>query len=216
VGKSSIVNTLRQKKVCKIAPIAGETKVWQYVTLMERIYLIDCPGIVYPQGDSDTQIILKGVVSKFLALCIPENNLFHLLQVRIENVKDPENHVQAVLDRVKDEHLRKHYKLYRKDPSSLSLSRKLEMKPMVWKDAEEFMTKVALASGRLLKGGEPDIKTVAKMILSDFQRGNLPYYTKPPGCEDDDEAGETVDEETREMKEEELAEDIALADVDIV
>ncbi len=27
VGKSSIVNTLRQKKVCKTAPIAGETKV---------------------------------------------------------------------------------------------------------------------------------------------------------------------------------------------
>lgn len=27
VGKSSIVNTLRKKKVCKTAPIAGETKV---------------------------------------------------------------------------------------------------------------------------------------------------------------------------------------------
>ena len=66
VGKSSIVNTLRQKKVCKTAPIAGETKVWQYVTLMDRIYLIDCPGVVYPQGDSDTQIILKGVVSTLL------------------------------------------------------------------------------------------------------------------------------------------------------
>ena len=27
VGKSSIINTLRRKKVCKTAPIAGETKV---------------------------------------------------------------------------------------------------------------------------------------------------------------------------------------------
>ncbi|KIH42987.1 hypothetical protein ANCDUO_27021, partial [Ancylostoma duodenale] len=61
VGKSSIVNTLRKKKVCKTAPIAGETKVWQYVMLMRRIYMIDCPGVVYPQGDSETQIILKGV-----------------------------------------------------------------------------------------------------------------------------------------------------------
>jgi predicted GTPase len=26
VGKSSIINTLRAKKVCKVAPIAGETK----------------------------------------------------------------------------------------------------------------------------------------------------------------------------------------------
>ena len=27
-GKSSIINTLRSKKVCKVAPIAGETKVF--------------------------------------------------------------------------------------------------------------------------------------------------------------------------------------------
>lgn len=116
---------------------------------------------------------------------------------------DPENHVQAVLERVEDEHLRKHYKLYRKDPNAASSSsRKAELKPMVWTDADDFMTKVALASGRLLKGGEPDIKTVAKMILTDFQRGNLPYFSKPPGCEDD-EAEEEMDEEKSELKEEE-------------
>jgi nuclear GTP-binding protein len=27
VGKSSVINTLRAKKVCNVAPIAGETKV---------------------------------------------------------------------------------------------------------------------------------------------------------------------------------------------
>ena len=26
-GKSSVINTLRSKKVCNVAPIAGETKV---------------------------------------------------------------------------------------------------------------------------------------------------------------------------------------------
>jgi len=148
-GKSSIVNTLRKKKVCKTAPLAGETKVWQYVTLMKRIYLIDCPGVVYPQGDTETEIILKGVV-------------------RVENVKDPENHVQGVLDRVKQEHLEKTYKI------------------SAWEDAEDFMTKIAKASGRLIKGGEPDIPTVAKMVLNDFQRGRLPFYTRPPGCDDEE------------------------------
>jgi len=29
---------------------------------MRRIYLIDCPGVVYPTGDTDTEIVLKGVV----------------------------------------------------------------------------------------------------------------------------------------------------------
>ena len=46
-----------------MAPIPGETKVWQYITLMKRIFLIDCPGVVYHRtDDSDTQAVLKGVV----------------------------------------------------------------------------------------------------------------------------------------------------------
>lgn len=29
---------------------------------MRRIYLIDCPGVVHPSGDTETEIVLKGVV----------------------------------------------------------------------------------------------------------------------------------------------------------
>ena len=35
VGKSSIINTLRKKKVCKTAPIAGETKVGEYISFCD-------------------------------------------------------------------------------------------------------------------------------------------------------------------------------------
>ena len=35
VGKSSIINTLRAKKVCNVAPIAGETKVTSCPCLLE-------------------------------------------------------------------------------------------------------------------------------------------------------------------------------------
>ncbi|XP_017365244.1 nucleolar GTP-binding protein 2 isoform X5 [Cebus imitator] len=93
VGKSSVINTLRSKKVCNVAPIAGETKVWQYITLMRRIFLIDCPGVVYPSEDSETDIVLKGV------------------------------------------------------------------------------------------GGEPDLQTVGKMVLNDWQRGRIPFFVKPPNAE---------------------------------
>ena len=49
--------------MCNVAPIPGETKVWQYITLMKRIFLIDCPGIVYNgTTDTDSDIVLKGVV----------------------------------------------------------------------------------------------------------------------------------------------------------
>lgn len=52
VGKSSVINTLRKKQVCKVAPVPGETKVWQYISLTKRINLIDCPGIVYNSDDT--------------------------------------------------------------------------------------------------------------------------------------------------------------------
>ncbi|CAL0326567.1 unnamed protein product [Lupinus luteus] len=61
VGKSSVINTLRTKNVCKVAPIPGETKVWQYITLTKRIFLIDCPGVVYHNKDTETDVVLKGV-----------------------------------------------------------------------------------------------------------------------------------------------------------
>ena len=86
VGKSSIINTLRKKSVAKVAPIAGETKVWQYVTLMKRIYLIDCPGIVPPsRNDRDVDLVMRGVV-------------------RIENVDNPAQYMEDILERVQPRH----------------------------------------------------------------------------------------------------------------
>lgn len=39
---------------------------------MRRIFLIDCPGVVYPSEDSETDIVLKGVVS----ILVPRGSLF--------------------------------------------------------------------------------------------------------------------------------------------
>lgn len=35
----------------------------------------------------------------------------------------------------------------------------------------------------VIKGGESNLASVAKMVLNDFQRGKLPYYVLPPGCD---------------------------------
>jgi len=59
VGKSSIINTLKNKKVCVAAPIPGQTKVWQYVKLFGNVFLVDSPGVVYPNNDSEEEIVLK-------------------------------------------------------------------------------------------------------------------------------------------------------------
>ena len=153
MGKSSVINTLRKKKVCTVAPIPGETKVWQYITLMKRIYLIDCPGVVPPnQGDSPEDILLKGVV-------------------RVENVQNPEQYIAAVLRKTKPQHIERTYDV--RDFNS----------------STEFLEVLARKGGRLLKGGEADVDGVAKMVLNDFLRGKIPWFTPPPVSESQEEKG---------------------------
>ncbi|KHN36808.1 Nucleolar GTP-binding protein 2 [Glycine soja] len=147
VGKSSVINTLRTKNVCKVAPIPGETKVWQYITLTKRIFLIDCPGVVYHNNDTETDVVLKGVV-------------------RVTNLKDAADHIGEVLKRVKKEHLERAYKIKE------------------WDDENDFLLQLCKSSGKLLKGGEPDLMTAAKMILHDWQRGRIPFFVSPPRVED--------------------------------
>lgn len=152
-GKSSIINTLRKKKVCTVAPIPGETKVWQYITLMKRIYLIDCPGVVPPSiTDTPQDILLRGVV-------------------RVENVENPEQYIPAVLEKTKPQHIERTYSL------------------KGYKDHIEFLELLARKGGRLLRGGEPDLDGVAKMVLNDFLRGKIPWYTPPPILEGSEENG---------------------------
>ncbi|KAH7353937.1 NGP1NT domain-containing protein [Plectosphaerella cucumerina] len=144
VGKSSVVNTLKSKKVANVAPIPGETKVWQYITLTKKIYLIDCPGIVPPnQNDTPQDLVLRGTV-------------------RVENVENPEQYIDGMLKRVKQHHLERTYLM------------------KGWNNHVEFLEMIARKSGKLLKGGEPDLDGVAKTVLNDFVRGKIPHFIPPP------------------------------------
>jgi len=167
VGKSSVINTVKSGKVCRVAPIPGETKVrffrlrwgctrsnliskvWQYITLTRKIYLIDCPGIV-PASAQDTQTakVLKGVV-------------------RVEALSTPSEHIPSLLSRVKPVYLARTYNL--EVPES--------GEPF---GPDEVLDKLARMKGRLLKGGEPDLDGVAKILLSDWVRGKIPYFVPPP------------------------------------
>lgn len=57
---------------------------------MKRIFLIDCPGVVYPSAETDAEKVLKGVV-------------------RVELVTNPEDYCEDVLKRVRKEYLAKTY-----------------------------------------------------------------------------------------------------------
>lgn len=107
VGKSSVINTLISKKSCKVAPVPGETKIWQYITLFRNIYLIDCPGVVVDTaGDTETDSVLKGVV-------------------RAERLECPEEFVDAICNAVKREHIAAMYGLAKNGEDSWTNSEDL-------------------------------------------------------------------------------------------
>lgn len=166
VGKSSIINAIKSKKVCKVAPIPGETKVWQYITLFKNVFLIDCPGIVYPdkkaKGDEEeekfdgerklrleAELIIKGVV-------------------RAERLDNPEEYISYILDKVTIKNLIATYGVEEEDCVS----------------SERFLRKLAIKRGRLLKGGEPDFRSVAQQVIYDLQRGKIAYYVVPKELQD--------------------------------
>lgn len=80
VGKSSIINTLRRRVVCSVAPVPGQTKVYQYITLTKKIYLIDSPGVV-PTSTLE-EAVLRGAM-------------------RVENIEDPEYYFTKIYERAK-------------------------------------------------------------------------------------------------------------------
>jgi nuclear GTP-binding protein len=106
--------------------------------------------------------------------------------VRAERLDHPADFVAPILDRVKKEYITKQYGV------------------QDWEAGNhmDFLTQYAQRTGKLVKGGEPDINCVAVQVINDWQRGKIPYFVPPPksvegdegndeeedGAEDDDDA----------------------------
>ena len=91
--------------------------------------------------------------------------------VRVENVENPEQYIGAVLRKTKPQHIERTYDV------------------RGFNNATEFLELLARKGGRLLKGGEADVDGVAKMVLNDFIRGKIPWFTPPPVVEGAEERG---------------------------
>lgn len=92
--------------------------------------------------------------------------------VRSERIPDPESFIQPILERVQKKHLADIFGV------------------LSWTDSDDFITQVAEKTGKLLARGEPDVNNVCKAIINDWQRGNIPYFTRPPKF--DNQTGEYV------------------------
>ena len=87
--------------------------------------------------------------------------------VRAERLETPEDYIDAIQEIVKREHIAAQYKLPKDGDKT-------------WKTSIELMEMISRRSGRLLKGGDPCLRSAAITLINDFQRGRLPHYVSPP------------------------------------
>lgn len=88
--------------------------------------------------------------------------------IRVEALATPSDHIPALLARVKPIYIARTYDFKLSDNQSETIT------------AEWVLDKLARQKGRLLKGGEPDLNGVAKILLSDWVRGRIPFFVAPP------------------------------------
>lgn len=91
-GKSSLINSLKRHKVCSVGSTPGQTRHTQEIFLDKHIKLLDCPGIVFSQGESSS------AGEEVLRNCI-----------KVELLDDPISPVEAILGKCKHDRLCKIY-----------------------------------------------------------------------------------------------------------
>lgn len=85
--------------------------------------------------------------------------------INTESMEDPIGAVQVILSRCEAAQL---VQLYNLDPNAK------------FQDVIEFLVLVATTKGKLGKGGIPDRHAAARIILQDWNRGKIPFFTPPP------------------------------------
>jgi nuclear GTP-binding protein len=98
--------------------------------------------------------------------------------VKVEDIEDPIAVVEEILARTEHETLQKLYNLPR------------------FSSTLEFLTMLALNSGRLLKGGTPDLLSAARHVLMDWNHQKIPYFSVPPTIHPSSMPSATIGAET--------------------
>eukprot|EP00607_Mallomonas_marina_P008563 CAMPEP_0182418226 /NCGR_PEP_ID=MMETSP1167-20130531/2713_1 /TAXON_ID=2988 /ORGANISM="Mallomonas Sp, Strain CCMP3275" /LENGTH=527 /DNA_ID=CAMNT_0024592343 /DNA_START=69 /DNA_END=1652 /DNA_ORIENTATION=- len=84
--------------------------------------------------------------------------------VNVESLEDLLTPIQAILERCPSQYLMQLYSI-----PKFNLS-----------DCTAFLALVARATGKLKKGGVPNIDAAARTVLHDWNEGRIKYYCKPP------------------------------------
>lgn len=191
VGKSSIINALKRKNVVGVGNMPGFTTGNTEVQLRSDIRVMDCPGVVMP-GEDNGDVVLRGAV-RVSELANPFTPVARLLQ-RCSAVTDVDLDHNAAPDNNEDDEDGNEEEQQQRRAAAKAHAASHRIHPLAQfygigslpagGDVMEFIRRVGVRRGRLMKGGQVDEEATAKMILDDWNSGRIGYYTYPPEVDD--------------------------------
>ncbi|KAJ2762613.1 nuclear GTP-binding protein nug1, partial [Coemansia sp. BCRC 34490] len=161
---SSLINSLKRARVCGVGSTPGLTKFVQDIHLDSKLKLMDCPGIVFNSP-------LKGA-SKLDKTAVAEMMLRNC--IKVELLEDPIAPVDLIVQR--------------SNPVSLQAMYSVP----AFQDTRSFLVQLARQRGMLKRQGIADLESAARVVLNDWNKGKLPYYTLPPGMTKTTASGKTA------------------------
>lgn len=201
VGKSSVINALKRRPVVGVGNTPGFTTGNTEVDLRSDIRILDCPGVVAPGEDSGDVVLRNAVrvsslanpfvaVQRLLQRCATSDAAAHTPPSLPSHTAL--GHDANTMNRNQDtsHHNKQAGKtVCESDAEAQRVLRATGVHPLALfygidafdpSDTYDFVRKVGLRRGRLIKGGVVDEEMTARMILSDWNDGRIPYYTYPP------------------------------------
>ena len=160
VGKSTFINCVAKRKAAKASDRPGVTRGKQWITIDERLELLDTPGILWPRFDNQA-------VGEALA-CTGA--------IRDE-IMDRETLAANLMLRLRE--------LYPK-----SIEQRYKFVPDPESNGFDLLEMAAKKRGFLISGGEYDIERMAAILLDEFRDGKLGRITleHPPKPEEETDA----------------------------
>jgi ribosome biogenesis GTPase A len=147
VGKSTLINTLTNKRHAKTGDEAGITKLEQRITLADDFHLWDTPGLLWPRiivAQSGYHLAASGAIGR--------------------NAYDEEEVALDLLDR-----LREHY-------ASL-LEARFKLTDVAQTKAEDLLDAVGRKRGALLGKGRINTQKAAEIVIQEFRSATLGRVT---------------------------------------
>jgi large subunit GTPase 1 len=156
VGKSSTINALIGAKKVSVSSTPGKTKHFQTIQLSDKVLLVDCPGLVFPNfATTKAELVCNGILP-------------------IDQLREFTGPAGLVAKRIPQHFLEAVYGMK-------IVTRPLEEGGTGVPTGEEMLTAYAKARGFTRTGqGQPDESRAARYILKDYVNGKLLFCQPPP------------------------------------